>query len=447
MFVKHLKILILAMLLGGSANWVKAQDPVKLSLQDAISKAMQNNTNILNSELDLKIAQKKIWETTATGLPHIDLKSAYTYYPNVPSLPATFFDPAANPGDVIELGVKQNVVTDITLSQLIFNGSYFVGLQAAKVYYNLSKQNDEKTRLDVIETVVNTYHMLQLAEESRSILAKNLENINKTMGEISEMYKQGFVEQTDVDQLQVTANTIRDAINEIDSNLGTGYRLLKIQLGISDADTLALLDKIESDQSLTESSQELLAIPFNLERNVDYQLIQTSEKAAKLEFNLAKSKFLPTISGFYNYTSKLKKPLFDFAPKDVIGINLSLPIFSSGERLSAVSQKRMSFEKAQNTRKYVSDNLQMQASQYKDDVKLKLEKYRNQKLSKELSETIYNRTLEKYKLGMASSMDLMNSQNQYLTSLTNYYQSIYNLQGSRSKLEKLYNINQPLVKE
>ena len=178
---------------------------------------------------------------------------------------------------------------------------------------------------------------------------------------------------------------------------------------------------------------------------MDYQLIQTSEKAASLELKLAKSGYLPTISGFYNHTEKINAPAFDFAPRDLIGINLSLPIFSSGERWQQVSQKRFSLEKAQNTRKFVSSSLLMQASQYQNDVKLKLEKYQNQKKSKELSDNIYQRTLEKYKQGMASSMDLMNTQNQYLTNLTNYYQSIFDLESSKSKLEKLYNINQDIT--
>lgn len=442
MFKKHKQVLLaILMLLGGTLMTV-AQESTKLSLEDAVKFGLENNTNILNSQLDLKIAQKKIWETTATGLPHIDAKSAYTFYPKVPSLPATFFDPNADPDAIVKLLVKQNIVTDITVSQLIFSGSYFVGLQATKVYYDLSKHNNEKTKLDVIETIVNTYHMLQLAKESRVILGQNLKNINKTLYEITEMNKQGFVEQTDVDQLKVTANTIRNAMNQIDSNLDLGYRLLKIQIGMEETAKIELSDKMESGEMLTASSQQLINEQFNLDRNVDFQLIKTSEKAAQLELKLAKSSFLPTISGFFNHNEKMKAPLFDFAPKDIIGINLSLPIFSSGERLAIVSQKRMAFEKAQNTRKFVSYNILMQASQYQNDVKLKLEKYKNQKESKELSDNIYQRTLEKYKQGMATSMDLMNSQSQYLDNLTNYYQSIYDLQGAKTKLEKLYNINQ-----
>ncbi len=445
MFRKHKQILLAVVMLLGVTLMAGAQESTKLSLEDAVKFGLENNTNILNSQLDLKIAQKKIRETTATGLPHIDAKVGYTLYPKVPSLPATFFDPNADPNAVVELLVKQNVVTDITVSQLIFNGAYFVGLQATKVYYDLSKHNNEKTKLDVIEIIVNTYHMLQLAEESRVILVQNLENINKTLYEITEMNKQGFLEQTDVDQLKVTANTIRNAMNQIDSNLDLGYRLLKIQIGMEETVKMELSDKMESGEVLTKSSQQLINEQFNLDRNVDFKLIQTSEKVAQLELKLAKSSFLPTINGFFNHNEKLKAPLFDFAPKDIIGINLSLPIFSSGQRSAIVSQKRMALEKAQNTRKFVSYNILMQASQYQNEVKLKLEKYQNQKESKELSDNIYQRTLEKYKQGMATSMDLMNSQNQYLNNLTNYYQSIYDLQGAKTKLEKLYNINQNIA--
>ena len=471
MFRKHKQILLMAVLFLAGTLLSGAQEPVKLSLQDAVRLAMQNNTNILNSDLDLKIAQKKVWETVATGLPQISAKGAYQHIFKVPTMSfggktvlsdtEVPWDPATQSGELsrltlgtgqtiylnsesgtpIELALKNSTTFDFTLSQLIFSGSYIVGLQATKVYYGLTRQNAEKAKLDVIETVTNTYNMIQLAEESRKILAQNLENITKTLYEITEMNKQGFLEKTDVDQLELTGNTVRNAMNQIDSNLDMAYRLLKIQLGMEDAAKIELSDPLESGESLTSSSVQLFAESFNIGQNVDYQLIQTSEKAAKLELDLAKASFLPTISGFYNHTEKLKAPAFDFSPKDVVGVNLSMPIFSSGQRLSVVSQKRMALEKAKNTRQYVSSSLAMQASQYESDLKLKLEKYQNQKKSKELSDDIYQRTLEKYKQGVASSMDLMTSQNQYLTNLTNYYQCIYDLQGSRSKLEKLFNIN------
>ena len=471
MIVKRKQILLLAaMILGGTLLSV-AQEAEKISLDQAIKMAFQNNTNILNSQLDLKITQKKIWEIAAKGLPHVDVKSGYQHLFVVPTInfPGTQLSKTQVPLDLktglgtisqlqlstgeniylnnvagtpIALGLKDNISTDITVSQLIFSGSYFAALQATKTYTDLAKQNDEKTRLDVVETVVNTYHMLQLGEESRKILAQNLENINKTLNEVTEMNKQGFLEKTDVDQLEVTANTVKNAMNQIESNLDLGYRLLKIQLGIQDTAKVELSDEIESSDSLTKSSLQLIGEQFNINQNVDYQLIQSSEKFAKLDLNLSKASFLPTISAFYNHNEQLNTAAFNFAPKDLIGINLNLPIFSSGERLAIVAQKNMAFKKSQNTREFVSKSLMMQATQYQNDVKLKLERYLNQKKSKELSDEIYQRIMEKYKQGMSSSMDLMTSQGQYLNNLTAYYQSIYDLQVSKSKLEKLFNISQ-----
>jgi outer membrane protein TolC len=472
MFRKQKVTLLLAgiFLLG---NFVaRAQDPVKLSRDEAVKMALKYNTDILNSEIDMKMAQKKIWETTASGLPHIDGKGTYTHTFKVPTMSfgggtelsneEVPFDPVAMTGTTskltlqsgetiylnamkgaeIQLGLPDNTTFDVTVSQLIFSGSYIVGLQASRVYFGMSKQSAEKTRLEVVETVRNTYNMIQLAEESKKILAQNLENIDKTLYEISEMHKQGFLEKTDVDQLELTGNTVRNAINQVNTNLELSYRLLKIQLGMDEGSKVVLTDQVENDQALTSSSMTLISEPFAIDRNVDFQMIQTNEKAAKLQLKLAQSAYLPTISGYYNHTEKLKKPAFDFSPKDMLGVNLSIPIFSSGEKMAVVSQRKMDLEKAQNTTKYVSSSIQMQATQYQSDLKLKLEKYQIQLKSKQLSDDIYQRTLEKYKQGVASSMDLMNSQNQYLTNLTNYYQAVYDLQSAKSKLEKLYNLNQ-----
>lgn len=444
MFGKIKQLLLMLLIFPVGIFNLSAQEPISLSLEDAVKMALERNTSILNSELDLEIAQKKIKETIAMGLPHVDLKSAYTFLPKVPTL--TFgmpgSDPDAEPAEPIELGVKHNVTTDITASQLIFSGAYIVGLQATKVYYNLSVQNDEKTRLDVNESVINTYQMIQLAEESLNILQQNLDNVLKTKYEISEMYTQGFMEKTDVDQLEVTANVLRNSINQVESNLDMAYRLLKIQLGIDESIPVAVADSTPTYESLILTSDMIITEEFVLEKNIDYKLVQTSKELAELNVKVEKSTYLPVISGFYNRTQKLNSPAFDFTPKDVFGVNLNMPIFASGQRKALIDQRKLEVEKRENTRLFVSSSLIMQANQFKSDVEIKAEKYKNQKMSKELTDEIYQRTLEKYRQGLATSLDLANTQNQYLNNLTNYYQFMFDLQGAITKLQKLYNINQ-----
>ena len=446
MLIKNRQLILTIVVLFFGIKTIEAQDTLRLSLLDARRLALDKNTIIRNSEIDLKIAEKKIWETTAIGLPHVDGKAAYSFIPVVPSLPASVFGgtggTSTDSNEVIPLGVKNSITYDLTVSQLIFNGSYIVGLQAAKAYHNLSKENLEKAMLDINESVTNTYYMILIAEESRKILNQNLQNVEKTLYEIKEMNKQGFVEVTDVDQLELTANTIRNAMNQIDSNLDVAYRLLKIQLGTEEKVKVVLTDTIGSSETITANAEDLINHLFDLDKNIDYKILKSGELLAKLDYKREMTNSLPTISGFYDHQEKWNRPVFDFSPKDVFGINVTLPIFSSGQRSAAVFQKKLALDKATNTKLYAANSTLMQSEQYRNDLKLKLDKYLIQKKSKELSEVIYQRTLEKYKEGVSSSIDLLTSQNQYLNNLTNYYQSIYDLEGSKSKLEKLYNINQ-----
>ena len=439
MLLKKCQIILLIFISFGGSKISMAQDTLRLSLAGALKIAQTNNLNIRNSQLDLKSAQKKIWETLAIGLPHVDGTAKYQFIPNPATLPASVFDPSAPPGEMLDLVLKQNIVYDLSVSQLIFNGSYLIGIKASKVYFNLSEQSLEKAILEVNESVTNTYYMILVGEESRKVLKINLENVNKTFEDIKEMYKQGFVEKTEADQLELTANTITNAIAQIDNNLEMGRRLFKIYLGLAEKTNIMLTDQLGMEENQVAKLTALTGKPFILEKNVDFKMLTTSELLAKYDYKREITNSLPAIAAFYDHQEKWKVPTFDFAPKNVFGINLSLPIFSSGQRSATVAQKRMAFEKATNNKLYMGNTLLMQASQCQNDLRTKLENFRIQKKSKELSDNIYQRTLEKYKQGISSSMELMTIQNQYLNNLTNYYQGIYDVVGARTKLEKIFN--------
>lgn len=442
-FFNRYLILITTILLLFSIKNSDAQDSLRISLQEARRIALENNATIRNSVIDMEIARKKIWETTAIGLPHVDSKAAYQFLPNVPQLPAGSFGQGS---PAVDLGVKNNVTFDITTSQLIFNGSYLVGLKAMKTLYLQTNENTEKTILDINESVINTYYLILVAEESLKNLQKNLDNVNKTAYEIKEMNKQGFVEKTDVDQLDLTSNNLLSAINQVKGNLDVAYKLFKIIVGLDINAKIKLTDLLGTNYSLPVSVTSLFNQPFSIEKNIDYRIINTATDLSRLEYQNAIAAYMPVVAGFYQHTDKINKPVFDFSVKDIFGINLSLPIFSSGQRMAAVSQKKLAIEKLKNTQKLIYNNLMMQADQYQTDLKLKYEKFELQKKSLDLSDQIYQRTLEKYKNGVSSSMDLTNTQNQYLASLTSYYQSIYDLSTAKTKLEKLYNINQEINK-
>jgi outer membrane protein TolC len=434
---------------------VDAQEKRSFSLAEAQRYALENNTSVRNAALDVKIAQKKIWETTAIGLPQVTAKGQYQ---NIFTVPMVSFGPSFDPtklpdgvnltradilsaysdGEPIPLGVKENSTLDITVSQLIFSGSYIVGLQASRVYAQLSNQTLEKTKNDVLESVTTTYCMILVGEESRRILNENLQIVEKTLYEINEMYGQGFVEKTDADQLKVTANTLRNTLNSVERNIQVAYNLMQVQLGTPDSVKIALSDSLPAVIAAL-NIDPLVAEQFLLDNSPEYQLLGTAEDLARLDYKREKWEFLPTVAAAYVRTEKANAPAFDFSPKDVLAIQATLPIFTSGQRLAKLSQKKMALEQARNNRDYIGENLRLQASQSRFDLLSKNESFKNQKMSMELSREIYDRTLEKYRQGVASSMDLMNSQNQYLLSLSNYYQSVFDVVQAQAKLEKLLN--------
>ena len=237
---RYLFLITTSLLLLGNLK-SEAQDTIRITLQDARRIALENNANIRNSALDMEIARKKIWETTAIGLPHVDSKAAYQFLPVVPTLPPGTMGPGT---PAIELGVKNNITFDLTASQLIFNGSDLVGLKAMKTLYLQVDQNNEKTIKDVNESVINTYYLILVGEESLKNLQKNLDNVKKTASDITEMNKQGFVEKTDVDQLELTTNNLTNAINQVKGNLDVAYRLFRIILGLDMEKNIRLTDSL-----------------------------------------------------------------------------------------------------------------------------------------------------------------------------------------------------------
>jgi outer membrane protein TolC len=432
-----------------------------LSLKQAQEYAVKNNVNSRNSVLDMEIAKKRIWETTAMGLPQINGQVNYTHLFTVPEMSlggSTFLAtdlPAGTPitsddinnqnvymgytpGAPIQLGVPNNTTFDITVSQLIFSGEYIVGLQATKVYYLMTEQGKQKTEIDLKELVANIYAAALLTENNLNVMQQSLESSNKTLSDMQKMYSQGLVENTEVDQIEFVASTLKNAVSSLTRELDYTLLNLKFVLGMPFVDKIILTDKLES---IAESInlEALVATPFNINNNLDYQILITSEKISNLNVKLAKSAFLPSISAVYRHQEKMNSPAFDFNPKDVFQVSANIPIFSSGLRNVRVQQRKMDLQKTINTKDNVANGLQLQYINSLNELTAAYEKYQNDKRNIELTKRIYDKTLIKFSEGIATSRQITDDLNQYLTAQRSLYTSIFGLFSAKNKLDKLNN--------
>lgn len=430
--------------------------PISLSLKQAQEYALQNNKSILNADLDVEAAKKKVWETTTMGLPQVNAAISSSYILTMPA----FFEQFLRPG--IEMQVdpsepdRENKVNDLlqksldsmrfsgtldlTVSQLIFSGSYLVGLQASKVYRSLSELNKVKSVQDIMESVSNSYFMVLVAKENAMLLDSTKVNVEKTLNEISAMYKQGFMEETDVDQLHITLTNLKSSIDLVKRQTDIAEKLLKIQLGIDLDQPLVLTDALpELIASLTYD--QLLLADLVLDQNVSYQMLDAQVKSSQLMLKLRKSETLPTIAAFYQHQELLNKNSISFTPPDLIGLTVNIPIFSSGERWSKIKQAKMELQKSVNSKDQASQMLRLDFYQSKSNLLAAKEKFQSDKSNLELSKKIYNRSLIKFQNGMLSSLELTQAQNQYLSAQSTYYQSLQSLISEKNKLEKILTKN------
>jgi outer membrane protein len=424
------------------------------SLAQAIEYALQNSPVVQNSRIDLDIAKKKIWETTAIGLPQANVKLSATYMLTIPSLYSQFVMPEVvakysqmnpKPADSAKYvneaynkaidDMRLSGTVDFTVSQLIFIGSYIVGLQTSKIYKGLSELAITKSENDLRESITNSYALVLIARENLTVLDSTYSNTVLLANEITKMHEQGLVEETDADQMDITLSNIKNQHDMVERQIEVALRLLKFQMGYDMDSTITLTD----DLALFTSNQIGLGqlSDFNPEANVNYQLAQTQEKLMKMNMKLKQSDFLPTISAYYQHEELLKKNSISFTPPDLIGVTVSLPIFTSGQRLSTVSQAKMSYQKAQNDTKQAGDGLKLEFFQDRANYLSSLDKYVTAKKNLDLSKKIYNRTLIKYRQGVTTSLDLTQNQNQYLQNQATYYNSIVDLTSSKAKFEKL----------
>ncbi len=441
----------------------RSQKEMAFTLQEAWDYALQYNTQMQNARLDVKIADRRVWETTAMGLPQVSASGDYQHIPgDIPTfefgggMGETFgmifqalvelgYDPTKLPdqsnfeSEPVKIAVKNSTTYSATVSQLIFSGEYIVGLQASRTYKQLSKNQEEKQELDVKQMVAGTYFTILSLESNLETMKSSRENLQNSIKEMEAMYKSGMIEETDVDQLKINLGNVENGIRSLDRQVAISYNLLKIQLGLEVKDKIALSQGIEEIilQLNLEGARD--SNQFVLEENIDYRSFTTQEEIAELNVKREKSKYLPQLSTYYRYSDKTNKPDFDFTINHTIGVNLSVPIFSSGMKHSKVQQAKLELEKLRNSKQVLEENLYMQAEQARAEYQNARDEYQITQKNLELAKKVYDRTNLKYKKGTASSLDVSQAHGQYLDSSNKHTSAIIKLLNAKIKLDKILN--------
>lgn len=423
------------------------EQPTSFTLQEAIDYALENNRTAINAARDIEAAKAQKWETTATGLPQVSAAIDYQNFlkQQVQVIPAEFF--GGRPGEFQEVvfGTKQSVNAFATLNQKVFDGSYLVGLQSAKVFLEISRNAKVKTDLEVRKAVIDAYGNVLLAEESIEILNRNIDVLEKNLFETTKIYENGLGEEESVEQLQITLSGVKSSLNNTTRLKTLAYQMLNITLGLDVYHNVVLTDNLET---LAENNRSLalLETESNPENTIDYLIAANDKKAKELMVKLEKSKALPTLNAFLNGGYSAFENDFTFLNSDqkwfgssLFGVSLNIPIFSSGMRSASTQRAQINLEKAETELTETEQRIKLEIASAKSNYQFALEDYENKKENLALAERIETKNQTKFFEGIGSSFELRQAQTQLYTAQQELLQAMLDVINAKAELETVLN--------
>ena len=411
------------------------------SLKQCIEYARKNNSNIKTASLDSDISGKMVNEQIGNGLPQIDITGSFDDNLKIITqiLPGELI---GKPGTFIPvtIGTPYNVSAGISLTQKIFDPSFWVGLKAAKISKNMSEQNIQKTDEQVIYDVSAAYYKSIIIEKQFENLKIILASSQRTLKSTELKYQNGLVKKNVVDKIKVSYNASNSQLVQTELSYKQALNNLKFYMGMSVESNITLQkDLPDSTISFVEPGDNRNFI----ENRVDYQMQKTNVELYETDKQNNISAYLPTLSFYANYNFQAMRTEFDFFKSDkdwynssAIGLELKIPVFSGFKRFSKVEQSQLNIEKATENLKLTEQSIKVELSNYYIQFRNAIDNIQTEKENLSLAESVYQNTQLEFTQGTGSSLDLIQTESSLRETQNNYYNKLLTLYIAKLDLEK-----------
>jgi len=428
MILKRTKTALLLLAILAVAP-VAAQDRIVLSLDEAQQYAIEHNYTLQNASLDIRKAQASRWQAIAGLLPQI---TASTSYSNMMGYKMDLGQMQLSMPPYATFGVQTAIGV---------NGAQIVSIGIANISRRMADITLEKNERMIADQVETLYFSALVTEETIALLEKNRDSMQKLYEITQSSVDAGVSEQTDADKLEVQVATMDNALNTTRRALEMVYNSLRLQLCLDENVEIKLAQTIDDLLNFGTTSQ-LLTAEFDLDDNYDYQLLKQNTELARKQIALTGWQNGPTFSIYHQYSGRhnfSNEPTMNMTPPNMIGAQLSIPLFTSGKMTAAVKDARLAYQKQLNTLENTELSLNLQHRQLVYNLRTALEKYNLQKQSVDVAERVFDNISLKYKHGVASSLDVTNAGTSLLTAQSNYVESLLDIVEAKVSLQQLLN--------
>jgi outer membrane protein TolC len=418
-----------------------AQEGQSFSLQQAIQYAFAHQATVLNSVIDEEISKKKVNELVGLGTPQIEASAELNNFLEIPVsfVPGEFF--GGEPGSFlpVQFGQQFTASAGVNVSQLLFDGSYLVGLQASRTYAELSRKQTKQTRTESAIAVSKAYYGALVSDARMELIEANVERVKKLLDETRVLYENGFVEKIDVDRIELTYNNLLVEKDKVSRFKAISYALLKFQMGYPAREAIVLSDKLE------ESTVNNITLPdsVNYSNRPEYEVLNVSRQLQELDVKRYKSTYLPSLVAFGTFSYNNARSDFDifdnglkWFPTAIIGARINIPIWDGLQKSARVSQAKLGLKKVDNAldlmKNSFSIELESARANYQNNFSSLVLTRKNRELATEISRV----SKIKYDNGVGSGLELVNAESDLREADANYFNALYETIISRIDLDK-----------
>ncbi len=441
---------------------LSAQNPAQsFSIEDAIKYAQEKSLSVQQSKYDFARSKEQVREYTAIGLPKASAKVDYNYNINLPTqLLPDFLSPAVvgtleafqlvPPGTAanlpvgeaqpIQFGTKNSLTASFNVSTLVFDGSYFVGLKAARGLVDMTSKQTDLSLHQIKHTVKRAYLTVLIAEENKKTLLKNVENLQKLLNETKAFKASGLIEQLDVDRLELSLSNLQSEYEMVGRQVDLAYNVLKFQMTFPLEDQIALSDSLNT--LLEEPSDEELNGAVSVDKRIEVQIMKQSEYLNELNVKRYKMGYAPSLNAFFTHQYQIQRNnLFDsdesgFFPISIVGASLLVPIFDGFDKSAKIKMAEIDRKKISLQIKQFELAINLEVENARVAYKNAKQRLENQRKNLELAERILNTTKIKYREGIGSSMEITNAEQELYRTQANLMNALYDAAVAKADLDK-----------
>lgn len=430
------KFILCILLLSVSKSYSQRQ---VYTLEAAIQYALDHNYNHQKNCLEKSITYEKTQEVLTQGFPKVNGSIAYQNQFIVPTsiIPGEAF---GRPGELmpVKFGISNTMNASIGVNQLIFDGRYLVGVQARSAIKELADIQVKMSARDVKILISKSYFQALTASKSLNSLKESKLVLDKLYDQTQKIYKQGLIEELDVERLQYNVKTLENTISQVESQSQLALSALKLNMGYPMEDTCIITQDVKH---IIDEINHLSLINQSIEQRIELKLADQAVKLKEYDLKQMKYSALPSFYGAFNYGYNSFSNQFNFWDNSWynygnFGIQANIPIFDGFTRKSQITQAKLSLQKSELDRKELYHALKIDALNSILTIKNQINKYTNQKDILKLSEKIEQKTQIKYKEGIGSSFEFANAQSERVKQYLEYLQSELNLLNSYIDYQK-----------